>query len=141
MKKDLKLKNNLDEFDERFSVRDFILSEGYVSDNLPRQFANRVGNYLDMWVNYLHSLVMPNPGSMINLTEHGILDEDDKSKIIKLIDGIMELTTSSVLAGFTQTNKDKSKYLNNCMDFCDNKLSVGLIPIIKKINTNWKQKS
>jgi len=138
MKKELGLKASLEELDEVFFIRDSILMARFVSEKLSRQICSRIIETYMSWTNYLHSLVMPNPGHMLNMNESKMFNDEEKKAILKLISQAMELTSRNNLIGLTKDRKEEAKFIDNSLNFWIKSFKPEMIKIITKINENWK---
>jgi len=68
-------KASFDDLDRVFYLRDFVLQAGYVSPDLSRAVCSRVRDTIFSWTGQLHNWVMPNPSSMVAMSEGGIWSE------------------------------------------------------------------
>jgi len=55
LKKELGFKSELQDIDEIFYIKDAILKDGFVSENIDRQICSRIIETYMGWTNYLHS--------------------------------------------------------------------------------------
>jgi hypothetical protein len=142
LKKELKFKSSFSDIDEVFSLKNFILREGHVAEDFSKQICYMVYDFYNMWTGYLHGLIMPNPSSMINITEHNVLDEEDKAKIIEVMNGTLYIVSLYTLViNLKGNNSDKVKLIDTSVSFWNNEFSQKLSQPLGKIHNNWKEKS
>ncbi len=138
MKKELGFKTSLDELDEAFFIRDALLGARFVSEKLSRQVCSRIIDTYMVWTNYLHSLIMPNPGHMLNMNESKMFNEEEKRALLVLISKSMELTSRNNLIGLTKDRKEEAKFIDGALNFWIKSFKPEMIRVITKINNNWK---
>ncbi len=137
MKLDLKFKSSLEELDKIFFVKDSILKDGFVSDKLSRQICYRIMETYLGWNDYLHSLIMPNPQNILNLSESKIFSQEEKNEIVELMKKIMEINSKNGLIGLNGDKKMESEFIDNSVSFWEKEFKDKLIKIMKKINVEW----
>lgn len=138
VKKELNLKSDFDELDEVFFITDFVLHESYVSEDFSRQMCSRIRDTLNVWANYLHSLLMPNPQYLINLTEAKLFKEDERKEVWELLKGALALSSLNTLSGMTKDKKKEKEFIDGSLDFWHKKYKPGIVKILKKVNDGWK---
>ena len=141
MKKELGFESTLDDLDTIFYIRDFVLQRGYVSKSLSRAVCSRIVETLGSWNSYLHGLIIPNPNSMISISETNLFNEKEKDEIIKLMNQIMALGNSNVLIGLTKDKEKEAKFIDNSIRFWKEILSPKLEKIIIKVNDYWNKEA
>jgi hypothetical protein len=138
-KKELGFKSNFKDIDEIFFITDHIFSEGFVSNNFSRQMCSRIRDTLNVWINYLHSLIMPNPQYLINITEARLFDEDERKEIQKLIKGALALSSANTLAGLTKDKKTEAEFIDGSVKYWNEKFKPGITKVMKKVNKGWSE--
>lgn len=139
MKNELKFKSSIDELDKIFFIKDYLLKEGYVSEKASRQVCYRIAETFMSWNEYLHSLIMPNPQNMLNLSESKILSQEDKKEIMDIMKRGMEICSRNSVIGL---EKDKSKeaiFIDDAVKTWNEDFRPKLIRIMIKINQEWKK--
>lgn len=139
-KKEIGFKPSLNEIDAVFYIRDFINKEGYISTEPFKQVCRRIIDVYSMWLQYMHGLIMPNPGNVINMTEAQLYSEEEKEKIGKMIDKIMVLTTSYNSLMLEMNNKSAKAFIEDACSYWKNELSLELKKMLKKSNEGWNEK-
>jgi len=140
IQKEIGFESSLNDIDEIFFIRDYILDQGYVSESLSRQIAGRMAETFMGWNNYLHTLIMPNPHNMINVNESKTFNEAERKEMGKIMTDAMRWVSTSTLAG---VNKDKAlekEFIDGSIKFWKEKFGPELIKIMGKIREEWKKK-
>jgi hypothetical protein len=141
IKKELGFKPTLEEMDRIFFLKDFISKEGYVSNKLSRQLCGRMVDLFGAWYNYLHTIVMPNPASMLNMTESQAFSDDEKQEMLVLMAKCMAQVSKNTMNGLTKDKKDEAEFIDSSAGFWKKELNPKLREIIKKVKANWIEKS
>jgi hypothetical protein len=136
-KKEIGFKSSLKEIDEIFFIKDYLLEQGFVSENFSRQMCARMRDTFNVWVNYLHSLLMPNPQYLINITEARLFNEEERKEIQKLIKGALALNSSNTLAGLEKDLKLEREFIDGAVEFWKDKFKPGIVKVMKKVNKGW----
>jgi len=140
LKKELKFKSSLEEIDSIFFVRDLILDRKYLSPKLGRQICSRMVDLFMGWYNYLHSLVVPNPGYIVSITESHEFDEQEKAEIMQIMCKFMEISSMNGLNGLTKNKKAEAQFIDKAVDTW-NEVRPKLTSILTKVNDMWKEKA
>lgn len=138
IKKELKFTITLDELDNIFFIRDYILQVNFVSKKFSRMLCGRIRDTFSSWIGQLHGWLMPNPSSMIGISESGIFDEQEKEEIIWIMKIFMKFISQNVLIGLTKDQKKEAEYINNSL-IVWNKNIDSLIKFSKKIQSHWNK--
>jgi hypothetical protein len=137
IKEKLKFKANLDNLDRAFSIRDIVVKDGFVSEDLSKQIRYRIVEVYMGWNDYLHSLIMPNPQNMLNISESKVLSAEQKKEITELMKKIMEISSRNAIINFTKDNQTESKLIDDALGFWENDFKKNLLIVLKKINEEW----
>ena len=141
LKKELKLKTTLDQLDEIFFIRDFVRRERFVSNSLSRQLCGRIVDTYNAWLGYLHGLVMPNTGNIINMTEHQTLDDAEKTKLMTLMTELMVFNNTNVLIGLTKDKKQEAEFIDSAVTLWKETFLPTTVPILKELNAMWTRRA
>ena len=128
-----------EEIEEIFFIKDRIFSDGFVSDKFSRQMCSRMSETLGGWVGYLHSLLMPNPQSLMNLTEARLFSEEERKEIRDLIKGAMALESLNSLAGLEKDLAKEREFIDGAVRFWNEKLKPGIVKVVGKVNGGWSE--
>lgn len=139
-KKDLGFKADFETLDERFFIKDSVLGAGFVSENFSRQLCSRIVETYNNWINYLHSLIMPNPGFLINLHESKMVDESDRKDITKLMSRVLAFTSMNSVIGLVKDKGKEARFIDESVRFWDEEFKPVAETIVKKINGKWNEK-
>ena len=140
MKKQLGFKSSLQEIDDIFFLKDIVLKEGFVSPKLSRMVCSRIVELFMSWAGYLHSLVMPNPGSMINVSESQMFPDKEKEDIMQLISKIMVLASRNSMVSLTKDKKNDAKFIDDSVALWK-EINPKLQQIIRHVNEGWDEQS
>jgi hypothetical protein len=137
-KKEIVFQAQFNELDEAFFIKDYILNDGYVSEEFSRQMCSRIRDTFNVWANYLHSLLMPNPQHMINMTEAKLFNEEGRKEVWSMLKGALELTSLNTLCGLTKDKNMEAEFIDNSLKFWKEVYQPGLVQIMRKVNSGWK---
>lgn len=137
-KKELGFSATLEEIDKIFFITDYVLEQGFVSFDFSRQLCHRIADLFAGWNNYLHGLVMPNPGYLINMAESNTLKDSERKEINKIMSETMVLISTNTLIGLTKDKKEEARLIDDSVSFWNNTYKPKLIEIMSKIQSNWK---
>jgi len=140
VRKELKFKATFDELNNTFFLQDTVLQQGFTSPRLSRQICGRIADLFWSWNNFLHSLIMPNPSSMIIMTESQEFGEQEKKEIIRLMTRVMAHVSANSIAGLTKDKKLEAKFIDDSVALW-NELSPKLTELSKKLNTMWTERA
>jgi hypothetical protein len=138
-KKDLGFRPSFEELDGAFFIRDGVLSAGFVSERFSRQLCSRIVETCSVWNNYLHSLLMPNPGHILNMNESKMFSEEERKEIMDLISSSMAITSRNNVIGLKKNKKEEADFINEAFNFWNEKFRPATIKITEKINKGWEK--
>lgn len=141
IRKDLNLKSTFEDLDSAFFIKDAILYADFVSENFSRQICSRIMDTYIGWTNYLHNLVIPNPGNILQLTESQFFNEEDKQEILNLMTKINALISKNLLNGLTKNKFEEAKFVDASFNFWQKEFRPAMITTIERITVGWKEKS
>ena len=138
LQKELNLKVTLNELDEIFFIRDYILQSRFVSTNLSRMVCGRIRDTFNLWIGQLHSWIMPNPSSMIAASESKIFEDDEKEEIIHIMKEYMAFVSQNVVIGLTKAKKREAEYISSSIEVWKDNLA-SIVKFTKKVEAYWKK--
>jgi len=130
----------LDELDNIFILKEHLKKEDYSKNNLLRSINSRIIDVFNEWNNYLHTLIMPDPSNMINMTESQIFSEEEKNKIISIMNLILAFTSEHIALSIDRTEEKEARFLNKSIPLWNN-VKHPLKQIIEKIRSYWENES
>jgi len=139
MKKELNFKTNIEDLDKIFFIKDYLLKEGYISEKVSRQVCYRIVETFMSWNEYLHSLIMPNPQNMLNLSESKVLSQEDKKEIIEIMKKGMEICSRNSVIGLEKDKNKEAVFIDDAIKTWNEEFKPKLIRIMVKINQEWKK--
>lgn len=141
LKKDMKIKSSFDDLERIFFLKDYIQKEGYVSTRLSRAISRRIVDLYMSWAGYLHGLIIPNPNSMITVTEHNMFEDKEKEEILRLMNRILAHCSKNSLNGLTQDLKEEAKFIDDSVALWDGEVNPKMVELIRKVNKGWTEKA
>lgn len=141
MKKDLNMSINLEDLDIVFSIKNGILAEGFVSDNLSRQICSKISETFYNWIGYLNNLILPNPGSMVSQTESKLFNsKEDKEMIWSLTEEAMKYVSKNSLDVIKKDKLLQKDLMEGALMFWKNEFSIKAGLIMERIHNSWNGK-
>ncbi|MFP4401554.1 MAG: hypothetical protein ACLFPQ_06765 [Candidatus Woesearchaeota archaeon] len=140
-KEKLCFESSLKDIDSIFYIKDAVMHSGYISTNFSRQLCQRMVDTYNMWVGYLHGLVVPNPNYIPSYTESDMLTEEDKHEIMHMIDKTVALISTNTLIGLTKDREKEKYFIDECVRYWKEEFSIKASRIIAKLNSSWKERS
>jgi hypothetical protein len=137
LKKELGFKSSLEELDEIFYFKDFILQAEFVSPKLSRMLCGRIRDTFNLWISQMHAWLVPNPSSMIGISESQAFDDKEKEEITEIMKKFMDFTSENVLIGLTKDKKKEAEYIDKSVVLWNDNEDA-LISYAKKVNNYWK---
>lgn len=139
LKKELNLTVSLKELDKYFFVIDSLLKNNYVPYDLSSLIRYRISEISISYVNFLHSLIVPNPQSMIDLNQSQSLSEEDKEIVNKLIGKLMVLFSKNNVINVDRNKENEAEHINNSIKVYK-EIKPELLKIEQKVNKIWEEK-
>ncbi len=138
MKKELGFKSTLEQLDEVFYLNDSILQAGFISPKLSRMICGRIRDSFGLWIQQLHGWLVPNPYSMIGISESQAFNDKEKEEITEVMKKFMAFTSENVLIGLTKDKKKEAEYIDNALKIWKENAST-LVSYAEKVNSYWKK--
>lgn len=140
IKKELGFKATLEELEEIFFIKDYVLQIRFISTSLSRLITWRIRELLDSWINQIHAWIIPNPSSMILMSESQLLTEQEKQSLTKMMNKFREFTSRNTVIGLTKNKKEEAKYIDDSINLW-NENKEELIKTMQKIQNYWEEQS
>lgn len=138
MRKELKLKHTLDDYDKVFFFRDMIRKEGYVSTQLSRMLSSRVADVYVSWSGYFHGLIMPNPQSLITMSESKLFDAKEREDISRLISRMMAVSRMRSILDVAGDRAMEGKFFEDALVFWNAEFRQKAELIMRKVQKYWE---
>lgn len=139
LKKELGFKSELQDIDEIFYIKDAILKDGFVSENIDRQICSRIIETYMGWTNYLHSLIVPNPQNILNISESRIFNSEEKKEINNMMKKAMEISSKNSWIGLTKNKQEEARFIDEAVNNWKNNFGIKLIKILEKVKGEWEK--
>lgn len=134
----LRKKYDLPKFDELNNEFEISSIKQLTKTDFPlRVIRRRITDKLAMFCNILQSLLLPNTGSAINMFEIKLFNEEDKTKIEKLLADMMFLERKSLLLDITSDEKVEAEFLRTSWKQWP-RFSVEMAKIAEKMSEGWR---
>lgn len=140
LKEEGKIVPTLEDLDRIFFIKDAVLKDGFVSENLGRQICYRVVETYMGWNEYLHSLIMPIPQNILNMSESKIFNQEEKKEIVELMKKIMEISSKNSVVGLTRDKEGEARFIDYAVEFWNSEFKEKLVKLMEKINKEWANK-
>ena len=140
-KQELGFKASFKEIDEIFFISDFILTQKFVSKEFSRQLCWRMIETITSWNNYLHGLMMPNPGNMFNMTESKLISEKEKNELMLIMAKGMEFSSRNNVIGITKDKVAEGKIIDEMVMYWNKELKEKLVKLKQRMVNEWTKKS
>lgn len=140
-KEELGFQSTYEEINKIFFIEDDVLGKKLVSNQYSRQLCHRIIDTFSSWNGYLHGIVLPNPANMISQTESGLFDEEEKNKLMKLMNQIMFQVSKNTMVGLTKIKQDESELIDSSVKLWNEELNPELQKVMKKIKEYWEKES
>ena len=135
-KKYLNLPNyqNIDkEFEIELNIGEKVIPKKFTL----RAIANTTSNYMHFFIDYLHNLIYPNPGSLIIMEESKIFTNEEKKEIESILKKILFLTRKNLEIVLLKSEKEDADFI--AFAFKEWKLiKRQILPLIQKAKDHWK---
>lgn len=139
IRKELNFAPTLDELDEVFFLRDFILQTGFVSPKLSRMVCSRIKDTLIIWTQQLQAWVTPNPYSFVSISESQIFSEEEKKEMNNITKEFLSLSSKNILVGLTKNKEKEKEFIEESLAAWKKNLPT-LTKFTDKIQTYWQTK-
>ncbi len=139
-RKELGFKPTFDELEAEFSIKDFVLSSGFVSEKFSRQLCARIVDHYRDWHGYLNNLLMPNPSFFAGQTEAKLFNStEDRNAIWKLITLAMKFSSVHSIIGLEADKEREKKFIDESYSEWVGKFKPGLLYLLEKVNGGWNK--
>lgn len=138
IKEEFSIECSLEEFNEYFNMKGFVLHEGYINPDFHIMIVKRIADVMSGWANFYHRLIVPNPGNMAEVQENKTLDEKDVIVCRDVMNKLMELSSRCALVNVTKGKEDISAFINDSVSFWRDDLKPNTKAILEKLNLMWK---
>ncbi len=140
-KKELGFKPNFEELDLEFSLKDSVLSSGFVSEDFSKQLCSRIVEHYRGWHDYLNGLLLPNPSYYAGQTESKLFNsKEDRKKIWNLIKISMEFSSMYSLVSLKEDKSMQMQFINKAYTSWVGLFKPGILYVLTKVNEGWKEK-
>ncbi len=139
-KKKLNFKASYDEINNMSYIEDMALSQGFVSNQFPRQMINRIVETFYGWVGEIYSWIYTPQMDLIHGHEGKRLSEQEKKELLNMIDRIMYLVRKNKRIAFQGLiEKQEGEFVDELVEFDKKYFNPFMLKYHKKFENIWKQ--
>jgi hypothetical protein len=132
------MKVEFEDFDKVFLLRDNCMADGFIPKFFGMTLVSRVVNNLGRWLDVMHHFVMPNPSSLVRLTEANMFDEEDKKNMQKVMTTIMTKLSRYTIIEVNKDDKEIAKFIDDIYDYWNNDLKETILKYSNQIIDGWQ---
>ena len=139
-KKEIGFSPEFENIEKEFSIKDMVLSAGFVSDDFSRQLSAQIVNHFRDWHGYLNNLLLPNPSFYAGQTEAKLFNsESERKKIWNLVTLSMKFSSMHSVAGLTEDKTKEKEFIDEAYTSWINVFKPGILEIMEKVYGGWKK--
>jgi hypothetical protein len=128
----------LDSLESEFEVQEMILAARYDPPNLLRFIRRGMVNLIWKWIDYMHSIVYPNPQSAILMKEADFCTEEEKKKILDIINRLIIFARQSIMLELNKEEQKDAQYIKDVYAEWI-KIKPDITPIVTKVIKSWHE--
>jgi len=128
------------ELDREIELVDLFVKKRESPEFPLRAIRRRLADFYSLWLNYLHSVIFPNPQSIILTKESEVFDEKGKEEIYGIIAVLAKFTRESVLLEVKRDESREADFINESFGKYRS-LKKSIEQIVKKNVELWKKES
>ena len=95
----------------------------------------RMKETFDSWVRQMHEWIMPNPSSMISVSESQAFRDEEKENINMMMKKFMAFSSENIIIGVGKDKKREAEFIDNGLQLW-NENKKDLISYTEKVNSN-----
>lgn len=141
LKSELDIKSSFEEIDKIFFIIDDVIGAGVVSNRFDRQLCSRIVDTIYSWYNKLHSIMMPNPGSIVNMTESQMFTDEEKLRLNLTMNKMLAHVTKNSILGVNKDIKGQGEFIDSSVDIWNNLIQEELRFLMVRIQEKWEEYS
>jgi hypothetical protein len=137
LKKELEIEFTYEEMEPIFFLEDMAYLSG-IYPKFSRQLCHRIQETLSSWSNHIHSLIVPNPAHIMNISESQMLSDEEKIEMEKLIIKIAGIIRINTLAGLTHDKAKEKEFIEKSVKLWNNELKPLALDLTKRTIEKWE---
>lgn len=141
IKEELKFNASFEELEKVFSLKDDAVENSSISDKYDRQLCKRIVNIYFNSYNHLHSLIMPDSSSILNMTESQAFNEHEQNKINLAMNKIMAFISKNNIMSVTQDFSKEGEFIDEGLRLWNEEIQEMMKFTTIKIQENWEKYS
>jgi hypothetical protein len=127
-----------EQINDSFSLEAHFLEDGYIDFNFERQLTKKILDSVFGWVSSFHSIIMPNPQDMINMTEVKNFNQEDKQRLFSTIAKLVKIGREITLNNLNSDIKAQGEFVDKMYEFWINELKPAAIWFEETCRDAWK---
>ena len=139
-KEQLGFNSTFEEIESIYYIKDFVLTSGFLSERFDRMLCARIRDTLHSWISHFHSVIMPNPSSIFNMTENSAFNDDERKEIDLLMHKFMAFVSKNIVIGINNKVKEQGEFIDEGVKIWKDNLPA-LNKFSVKIQENWEKNS
>ena len=128
---------SLEQLDEIFFIKDYILASRFVSPKISRMICGRIRDSFNGWIQQIHTWLIPAPYSIISTSESQLFNDKEKEELNVLLREFMAFVSQNIIIGLTKDKKKEAEFVDASILIWKKHLS-SLIKYSEKIQLYWK---
>ena len=137
LQKDLKFKASFKQLDEIFFIKDHYLERKTMPERFDRDLSHRIASTFNSWIGTLHNWVIPNPSSLIAITESNQFSDEEKEEMKKVMKDFMKILSLNSVIGLGKDKKLQAKYFDEAHEIWL-KHKGFMLDKINKVHAYWE---
>jgi hypothetical protein len=132
------LKTSKEDYEKIYGLKDAISKEGFIPSSLSFYLAQRASEFLFAWYNYMHTLIMPQPGSILQMEESSFISEEVKKSISNEMRKILVVVRKTNLAFSLKDEELAIKSIDNATILWNTTTKITVSELLKIISESWE---
>jgi len=101
---------------------------------------SRIVDTLGLWISHMHNWIMPNPASMIAMSENKVFSDSDKEEIMGVMKQFLAFTSRNIPTGITKDRAEEAKFIDDAIKLWKDYSGL-LLKFSNKIKDYWKEEA
>lgn len=131
---------SLEEMDGEFDLLEYIGREHLFPRNAIRYCRWAMMQALGSWMGYLHGFVIPNPQNAPSMEEYNFLDDNERQKVIDILNWHMYRTRELNMLQLNEDDKKTAAFIIGVFKEWQ-KHKIFLQAVLEKTTKAWKERS
>lgn len=129
---------DLERFDDMFGYKDALREQGFMPSSPHAFLRSRIVDTLQDHVQFLHSLLMPNPKNLVANSQSNAISQDEEDLVSDLIDEYAAVVTRSRQVSLTGSEADEKAFLDHAIETYT-RTTPDLNTVLATIHDHWEE--